>query len=174
MDRDVNVDYVKRPIRDFVGIMKSFYQLFFHNRISMMWSIRQALEKAETYDEAFHMLSTAPIISPVYYIISGTEPGQGAVLTMDREGIYDVAKLDADNGIWYLVQTNYDRDLPDPKDDLRRVPAEKRMDSIGRANIDEGRLFMDVLALYPNNNEETIETVVYSAAKNSFNITLWI
>lgn len=24
----------------------------------------------------------------------------------------------------YLVQTNYDRDLPDPEDDYRRAPAE--------------------------------------------------
>jgi len=32
---------------------------------------------------------------------------------------------------WYLVQTNYDRDIVDPYYDGRRYPAEERMKDIG-------------------------------------------
>jgi acid ceramidase/N-acylethanolamine-hydrolysing acid amidase len=39
-----------------------------------------------------------------------------------------------------LVQTNYDRDIPDPKDDLRRTPAENRLRKVGN-NISEQVLF---------------------------------
>ncbi len=35
---------------------------------------------------------------------------------------------------WFLIQTNYDRDYPDPLHDPRRVPVEKKMRKEERGN----------------------------------------
>mmetsp|Transcript_63242 Transcript_63242/g.87922 ORF Transcript_63242/g.87922 Transcript_63242/m.87922 type:complete len:113 (-) Transcript_63242:223-561(-) len=92
---------------------------------------------------------------------------------MDRESTFNYAELDVEAGRWYLVQTNYDRDLPDPKDDPRRTVAEKAMDKIGQKNMTWDGLFKDVLSLPPVLNDKTIESVVFPAYAGYFNITVW-
>jgi len=36
---------------------------------------------------------------------------------------------------WFLVQTNYDRDHPDPKHDYRRIPAENKLKERGNKGL---------------------------------------
>jgi len=172
-DRDVNLHPDRHPIKDFWGLMKNFYQIFENHRTGVMWNARLVLENATTFEEAFNQLASTPIIAPVYYILSGVKPNQGVVLEMDRDSVFGVAQLDADNGIWYLVQTNYDRDLVDPKNDRRRIPAEERIDAIGRENITPQNLVSNVLSLDPNLNKQTLETIIMSAQGDYLNTTCW-
>lgn len=41
---------------------------------------------------------------------------------------------------WFLVQTNYDRDYPDPLHDPRRVPVELRLRHRGNVHFNEQNL----------------------------------
>ena len=49
------------------------------------------------------MLMDQEIQSPVYYIIGGANPGEGAIITRDYDDTANVDFLDADNGKWFLV-----------------------------------------------------------------------
>ena len=37
---------------------------------------------------------------------------------------------------WFLVQTNYDRDIPDPMHDPRRIPVEQRLRERGNIHFE--------------------------------------
>lgn len=173
MGRPINTDYEFHPLRDVIGLGINMYEIFENHRPGVLWTIRNALMNAESFNEAYEFFKSTQLVAPVYYILAGTQPGEGVVLTMNRDNLYEESWLDAENGTWYLVQTNYDRDLPDPKHDDRRTVAQDRLNAIGRANINEQNLFTEVLQLYPNNNQLTIETVLFSASTGLFNITVW-
>lgn len=66
-------------------------------------------------------LNYTTITAPTYYIVSGVKDNQGAVIERDIHGAHGYYQLTEER--WYLVQTNYDRDIPDPPKDYRRVPA---------------------------------------------------
>jgi N-acylethanolamine-hydrolysing acid amidase len=55
------------------------------------------------------------------------------VITRNRDSIHDILTMDdaLSNNKIYIVQTNYDRDVPDPIGDYRRVPAEQKLDRLG-------------------------------------------
>ena len=42
--------------------------------------------------------------------------------------------------MWFLVQTNYDRDQPDPVHDPRRIPVEKKLADRGNQGFTEDTL----------------------------------
>lgn len=79
------------------------------------------------------MFKTEKLISPCYLIVSGVRGNEGAVIARHRNTVHDVYTLDdaAKEGKSYVVQTNYDRDVPDPSRDQRRIPAQSRMDALG-------------------------------------------
>ena len=60
-----------------------------------------------SYEEAVTMLTTTEILAPVYYIVGGSKPGQGAVITRDRTKTDNVISLNITKGEIYLVI--YDR-----------------------------------------------------------------
>jgi acid ceramidase/N-acylethanolamine-hydrolysing acid amidase len=66
-------------------------------------------------------------------VVSGTNGNEGAVIERDSDKVHGFYELSATN--WFLVQTNYDRDLPDPVHDQRRIPAEKRLKERGNKNL---------------------------------------
>lgn len=72
------------------------------------WRIRTTLETCDTYDCAYKYLSRKSIDGLGYIILAGTKPGEGAVISRRRFSTAHVNKLDADNGKWFLVQTNSD------------------------------------------------------------------
>ena len=74
---------------------------------------------------------------------------------------------------WFLVQTNYDRDQPDPSDDRRRIPAETRLMKRGNKDLSEQDLFDLVMSQNPTFNLETIYTVVMVSATGYHNTTVW-
>jgi hypothetical protein len=139
-----------------------------------IYLVRMALEQDPDYDAAYARLSNTKVLAPVYYILAGVEPNQGVVITRDRQQVNDYYPLDNDEGRWYLVQTNYDRNVPDPANDYRRIPAQEKLAAIGQASISYETLLSGVLAQSPNLNENTILTTITSPGDVSyFNTTLW-
>jgi len=63
------------------------------------------------------------------------------VITRNRRGVDNYYAWNATEGRWFLVQTNYDRDVPDPENDYRRIPAEQKLTKIGQENITYETLF---------------------------------
>jgi hypothetical protein len=108
---------------------------------------------AKSYDQALKMFQKTPTLSPVYYILTGRSDSgknpEGVVIEKTCTGIHANYYLDWENpnhelNKWFLVQTNYDRDLPDPKSDYRRVPLEQKIEKAGFAgmNADMGWQFL--------------------------------
>ena len=61
-------------------------------------------------------------------MIGGVSGNQGCVVERDEDDAHQTYCLTDD--VWYLVQTNYDRDQPDPKDDYRRIPTENKLNTL--------------------------------------------
>ena len=57
------------------------------------------------------------------------------VIERDTNGTHAFYELSDEN--WFLVQTNYDRDQPDPVHDPRRIPVEKRIRDLGQSYFTE-------------------------------------
>ncbi len=56
------------------------------------------------------MLHMEPLTSPTYFIIAGSEPNEGAVLTRDRNTLANLWSLNVSTAVadsWYLLETNY-------------------------------------------------------------------
>jgi acid ceramidase/N-acylethanolamine-hydrolysing acid amidase len=72
---------------------------------------------------------------------------------------------------WFIVQTNYDRDQPEPIYDQRRIPMENRVKSIGPKFTAE-TVFQEMFS-WPNFNIATIMTAVIIPATGYHNTTAW-
>jgi len=72
-----------------------------------------------------------------------------------------------------LVQTNYDRDYPDPLHDPRRVPVEKRLRERGNVHLESQELFDSFMKVWPTFNIATIMTAVMIPATGYHNTTVW-
>jgi len=129
---------------------------------------REALEEAETFDDAMHYLSSKAMIMEGYIIVGGIAPSQGAIVTRNASGAetnilwMDGTEHDGGGGDWYVVQTNTDhwRDAPSYpgyKNTSRRGTATRSLDTIGTENIGVDALF-GVLSTPPVRNFATIHT----------------
>ncbi|XP_062992054.1 N-acylethanolamine-hydrolyzing acid amidase [Elgaria multicarinata webbii] len=145
---------------------------FLKRSTPVSWLVRTALSEAEDFEAAALMLSKTPIIADVYYIIGGTTPREGAVITRRRSGPEDIWPLDPLDGGWYRVETNYDHWTTPPPFDDRRTPAIKALNATGQENINLETLYK-ILSIQPVLNELTIYTTVMSAAAPD-NYTTWI
>ena len=103
-------------------------------------------------------------------MISGIKENEGIVIERDSGKVH--AAYELSDSTWYLVQTNYDRDVPDPEEDQRRLPAENRLKKIGN-DMSEQDLFDDVMKQTPNLNIETIYTVTMVSSSGYHNTTIW-
>ncbi|XP_034959014.2 N-acylethanolamine-hydrolyzing acid amidase [Zootoca vivipara] len=145
---------------------------FINRNTPVSWLVRTVLSDAEDFEAAALMLSKTPIIADVYYIIGGTRPREGAVITRRRSGPVDIWPLDPLTGGWYRVETNYDHWTTPPPFDDRRTHAMKAMNATGQKNINLESLYK-VLSVQPVLNKLTIYTTVMSAAAPS-KYTTWI
>ena len=101
------------------------YEIMFRRTFSIPFYIRRVLETATDFQGAVKMLSSEEFAAPCYLTVSGVNKNEGVVITRDRRGVYNISQIDVDSqDQWFLVQTNYDRDVPDSESDYRRVPAE--------------------------------------------------
>jgi N-acylethanolamine-hydrolysing acid amidase len=88
------------------------------NSIPSAWLVRKVLEEEATYESAVQKLKSVEIGGPIYYIVSGI--GKGIVIEREIKGVHAAYELNEET--WFLVQTNYDRDGPEPIWDVRRSP----------------------------------------------------
>ncbi|NP_001080029.1 uncharacterized protein LOC379721 precursor [Xenopus laevis] len=133
------------------------------NSSPLSWLIRDTLNEAKSYTDAFLKLSKGPIITQVFFILAGTKAGEGAVITRNRNGVVDARFLDNKRGKWFLVQTNYDHWKMPPTFDDRRTPATAALDFTSQKNISMDSLYQ-VLSVPPVLNRMTIHTTLMSAA----------
>uniref|UniRef100_A0A673VI53 N-acylethanolamine-hydrolyzing acid amidase n=1 Tax=Suricata suricatta TaxID=37032 RepID=A0A673VI53_SURSU len=126
-----------------------------HSLVS--WLIRTTLSESEDFEAAVYKLAKTPLIADVYYIVGGTSPREGVVITRNRNGPADIWPLDPLNGAWFRVETNYDHWKPAPEKDDRRTPAIKALNATGQANLSLEALFQ-VLSVFPvyNNKQLTL------------------
>ncbi|XP_023563463.1 N-acylethanolamine-hydrolyzing acid amidase isoform X4 [Octodon degus] len=123
----------------------------------------QTLSESEDFETSVYKLAKTPLIADVYYIVGGTAPREGVVITRNRGGPADIWPLDPLNGAWFRVETNYDHWKPVPKTDDRRTPAIRALNATGQANLSLEALFQ-VLSVVPVYNNFTVYTTVMSAA----------
>jgi acid ceramidase/N-acylethanolamine-hydrolysing acid amidase len=141
------------------------------NAMPTCWLLRKVLEEETTYSSAVKRLKEVRIGGPVYYIVSGTGPYQGIVIEREVNSVH--ASYELNDETWFLVQTNYDRDQPDPPDDLRRTPVEKKLRERGNANFTEQTLMNEVMSLWPTFNIATIMTSIIVPSSGYHNTTVW-
>jgi len=136
------------------------------------WHLRKVLEKAESYEEAFEMLKSTKITAPVYYIVGGSKPGQGAVVVRDPEEVAGVVQMRGEKAHpWYVLETNYDPWTKPPKDDDRRDAGLVAMDKVTQAKINQETLY-NVLSVVPVMNNETVYTTIMSPTNSSIYFTM--
>jgi N-acylethanolamine-hydrolysing acid amidase len=119
------------------------------NAIPTCWLVQKVLIEETNFDAAVKRLKSTRIGGPVYYIVSGTQPYEGTVIERDVNSTHASYSLSKDT--WFLVQTNYDRDQPDPIIDERRTPVEKFLRQRGN-NITEQQLIDEVMSQWPTFN----------------------
>lgn len=103
-------------------------------------------------------------------MISGVEPNEGAVIERDTDRTHAFYELS--DTTWFIVQTNYDRDYPDPLHDPRRIPVESRIRARGNDMLEED-LFEDFMKIWPTFNIATIMTAIMVPATGYHNTTVW-
>ena len=178
--------YTGTTFAGFVGLLTgqkpNGFTISLNQRDSGDWSLN-ALEAAKTgtngfialmmrdllgdsdssFDKAVNTLSSAQIIAPCYLIVGGLSGDEGAVITQNRTMGIDVWRLNAEQGRWFLVETNYDHWKQPPASDDRRDPAINGMKKIGQAGLNDQTLF-NVLSTPPVLNDGTIYTTIMSAS----------
>ena len=98
-----------------IGMFSRIVCIHMHIKMCIIYAFvlfSQVLNESQSYDEAVHMLSTRYIAAPAYYIVAGTKPNEGAVITRDRNVLSDLWQLNvssSDPNSWYILETNYVR-----------------------------------------------------------------
>ncbi|KRX52741.1 Acid ceramidase, partial [Trichinella sp. T9] len=131
------------------------------------WLTREVMENADHFQEAVFSLSVVHLMAPVYFIVSGNETGEGAVITRSRKEALDIRNLDKNRAdSWYLLQTNYDPwETPSPLDD-RRTPGNQCMNKLGKENVSFDGLYA-VLSSKPVLNKMTVFTSLMHATSGA-------
>ena len=135
--------------------------------------VKDAFETIPDYETFVKHLEDTETVSRAFYIVAGTQPGQGVVITKFRNSVENVTTLDADSGRWFVAQSNYIGNIPDPIFDDRATAARDWLNAIGQDQITKQDLVDEVMSQYPIFNNETIHTTVMQPSTGYFNTTLW-
>ena len=171
--------------RDVGVVLSNWVDLVLKRRILTFSLIRQLAQTVPTFDAAVARAANAPLSAASYFVLSGTQPGEGALITRGRAGRpeakADIVRLDADargnhSARWYLLETNYDHDKPPAARDDRRDVATRALARHGQPVTGSAAL-ADVLDVLSDNghcnrtrgerpvlNAHTVYTAVVSAA----------
>lgn len=153
----------------YVGIIRWMIGLEPNSRW-MTWLTRETLEQKNTYAEAYDHLANTHMLSPVYYILSGVNPYEGAIIvrTLNGSVTNQTIKMDPDSPYgWYLLQTNYDPNVPVLYIDDRRTPGNACMRKLGRSNVKFEGIY-NVLSSRTNLNKLTTYTVLMDTIEGRF------
>jgi len=72
-----------------------------------------------------------------------------------------------------LVQTNYDRDQPEPIHDPRRIPVENKLKERGNKGFSEQVMLEDFMFKWPTFNIATIMSAIIVPSAAYHNTTVW-
>mmetsp|Transcript_8137 Transcript_8137/g.12367 ORF Transcript_8137/g.12367 Transcript_8137/m.12367 type:complete len:393 (+) Transcript_8137:45-1223(+) len=133
--------------------------------------LRQLFEAPSPgYDwtQAVSQMNSTQLISPIYFITSGPQPGQGAVITREKDISLDVWQLNQElnDGSFYVVETNYDHWVPS-KWDFRRHAAKKCLNQTTQKNINFETMY-NVLYTKPVRNKLTTYTILMDVQHGRF------
>ena len=136
--------------------------------VPQMWVFRRALlaEPPMPWAKLSRFFESVPLAAP-FYIVAAGPAGQGAVIARNSTGSVGTTVLSDADAV--LVQTNYDRWLPDSKTDPRRTRGEQMLESIlgSGADRDATATSLDLLAVasaFPIHNPHTAFTAVMDPA----------
>lgn len=104
-------------------------------------------------------------------MVSGLKDNEGCVIERDCNGVH--ASYELNDVTWFLVQTNYDRDQPDPVIDPRRGAVERRLKEQGNVGFTEKMLYEDYMTEWPTMNIGTIMTTIMNTNNGHHNSTVW-
>jgi len=145
------------------GISELFYEIVAaiteKNASLVSFLSRDVFINENDFKAALDNLSNGTLIADVYYIMAGMKPGEGVVISRNRENAADIWMLDADHGRWYEVQTNYDHWEEPPWFDNRIDPANDAMNAVGRKNLTLDNMFK-VITTKPVFNIQTTYSIL--------------
>jgi hypothetical protein len=98
----LNARNVIKSVEEYFTIMGEIFE----GRPEIGLATRDAIEQCADYDCMINTWSAMTTVVPMYLIIAGTSPNQGAVISKDPKGVANVRTLTDDT--WYLLQTNDD------------------------------------------------------------------
>lgn len=162
----VNVD--TRKAKDF---SQDLVSVLAKQAYPTVWLVRRVLEDQSNFAAAINRLKTEIIGGPVYFIVAGVGANEGAVIERDTNVTHAFYQLSAET--WFLVQTNYDRDQPEPVYDTRRAPVEAKLKERGNKGLSEQVLLDDFMFKWPTFNIATIMTAIISPSASYHNTTVW-
>jgi len=82
--------------------------LFVRGRMPMLARLREIAQRHASFPAAIKALSEVPLPSASFFVVGGSGPWEGAVLSRDADTLVAHEHLDSPLGRWSLVQTNYD------------------------------------------------------------------
>jgi len=163
--------------RDTGSILTNIWDILVKGRTATFATIRNAVETIDTFEGAVKYLSEAELSAASYFIVAGTKPQEGVVITRGRDAVVDVWRMDPSKGDWYVLELNSDRMYPAPFGDNRRAPLQRALNATGPAHINASNLW-DILSIRHVNssagerspyNDDTIYTTVMQASNpNTF------
>lgn len=110
--------------------------------VPQTWVFRDLLTSPpDDFESVVKHLETVQLAAPFYIAVGGPN-GKGAIITRDDTKALHTARFD-ENDEWFLVQTNYDRWLPDDVSDPRRTSGEHTMRGFGQV---QGATFLSLFA----------------------------
>jgi len=152
------------------GLWEMFYEIIAaieeKNATMVSFLSRDVLTQRNDYNAALNDLSNATLIADVYYILAGTKPGQGAVITRNRMNATDVWQIKSPSQ-WYVLETNYDHWEQPPWFDDRVAPAENALKAIGQSRITWPGL-LSVLSTKPVFNIQTTYSIIAIPKNNTY------
>ena len=133
------------------------------------WAVRELLEKEDSdFDRAVSLLGAQKFATQMYLTIGGVSAGEGVVLTRGRNELLNTWRINADDGEWFLVQTNYDHWIPMPPWDNRKAPAEKAILEVGAEEISPSTIYKRVLSRDPVLNQLTVYSTTMSCSEGTY------
>ncbi len=133
--------------------------------VPILQAFRVINDAQMNFTQTVDFVMTSQFASPFYNIISGAGR-QGAILTIEWDATQNVAELlNETSPISFMVQTNYDRWLPD-QGLMRRTVAEDALKMLGRERSGSELGVWMALSTYPVHNPSTLFSALMSVGKH--------
>ncbi|XP_061440236.1 acid ceramidase isoform X2 [Rhineura floridana] len=130
----------------------------------MSFLTRTVLENSTSYEDAKDKLANTKLLAPAYFILAGNKSGEGCVITRSRVSALDIWTLDPEGGVWYVLETNYDR-WKDPLIlDDRRGPTMRCLNQTKQENLSSSAMY-NILSTKPILNKLTVATTLMEVSE---------